>query len=453
MLNNIIENRYSEEIALVYETKKISYKELYCTLAYNRHYLKSKFKNTKHVFVLQADNQLQFVILFLSLISLESWVIPIHCSYKEIQKLINHTNALCLSEECKKICSQIRKETCYELEEIDEDKCGVYHMSSGTTDIPKLCKRTIECFSYETSGWAKVMKLKEGDSIMSLCPLEHSFSFGAALMNALNNRITLYILDTFNPRYNLKYIQENKINIILLVPNMAKIFCMPAILKSRYNLQHMKIALVGAGKIDKEIYDEFYKNYGVKLKSNYGSSETGGVITRIEDGNVNSVGRPMPLVSVKVCDEKKNPIINKEGTLFVKSPGMLKSYFNQAVFLDDDGYFMTDDLAIQDNHGKIFIVGRKSNIFSIGGRKVNPIEIENEIMKIPKVKDCIVFSKKKNGNDDVIEAYVVSELFDSKHILNYLKAHLSSYKVPVQIKIVPRLKRNIMGKLSREKYI
>lgn len=448
ILDVLLENKKSDKVAIVYKDIKITYKQLYCTVAHNKQYLQDNIIKEEKIYLLQADNQLQFIITFLSLIACSAWVIPINKAENEISKIINTTNAYYLTKEQIEKCSIVRNSSNYELNTIDGECCGVYHISSGSTGVPKLCRRSMQCFHYESMSFSKLFEYKKDDKILSLCPLEHSFAFGAAFINALENKVPLFVIDKFRPHHCLKYINENQISILLLVPSMVRIFCMPSIVKKNYDISCLRIPLVGAGPITPEIYEQFLVNYGVKLKSNFGSSETGCILSRIEDKKIFSVGRPMHLVKIKVCNEEGKRIYNQEGQLYVKSPGMSLSYFNGKLNTDAEGYFITNDLVIEDSEGYIYVKGRKDRIINIGGKKINPREVEESIMNIPEVKDCIVFSKKTSSGEEIMEAYVEGNNVSQLMVLENLKQTLSTYKIPSIINIVPQIKRNSLGKIK-----
>ena len=160
------------------------------------------------------------------------------------------------------------------------------------------------------------------------------------MINSLENGLTLHIMDEFKPRTCLKYIGKHKINMLILVPAMVKMFCVVGNAKSSYNLHSVRIPLVGAGPITEEIYQNFFDDFGVKLLSNFGSSETGCIISRTSDDNIKSVGKAMYSVELKVCDEDGHRVPNgTEGQLFVKWKGMLIGYFEKKVQLDEEGFF------------------------------------------------------------------------------------------------------------------
>lgn len=129
----------------------------------------------------------------------------------------------------------------------------------------------------------------------------------------------------------------------------------------------------------------------------YGATETGGGVSATMpmelDKHPNSVGQLLPGIKVKIVDEKsqKNGGIDEEGEIFVKSPIPIWYYLddeaNRLAF-DKDGYYATGDIGYFDENGRLYISGRKKEIFRIRNFGVKPSEIEDVLMKSPAVENA-----------------------------------------------------------------
>lgn len=452
IIEKIRERMECKRIAFQYRDQKITFQQLYHTLACNQKFLTDKGYSNKEVIYIQADNQFTFVICLLSSFALGSFVIPIHKSIKaaEVQKIISLTDARCLTEEEVHECIRIKEESQTELIIPHPDKYGVYHTTSGSSGLPKICVRTASNLYMESISFAQTFSLCERDEALSLCPLEHSFAFGAALMSGVVNGFTLHIIDEFKPRSALRYLEQNHISLLFMVPAMARMLCL-AELKNGTRLFCLRIPLVGAGPITKELYFNFMEKFGVRLLSNFGSTETGSIISRTDPYNYESVGKAMYGVDLKICDESGKIIPDGEqGCLFIKSKSMLQNYLNHNIMFDEDHYISLGDLAVRDANGNIYIKGRKDQLINIGGKKVNPIEVEKAILEISEVEECKVYSVQLKSGEQIMKAYIVGKGIKKQNIFNHLKENLSEYKIPSIIEYVPAIERNVMGKVRKE---
>ena len=384
------------------------------------------------------------------MLSLGIWIIPINkeISPSKLRSISFMTDA--------KIMQEVEVENCArDLEAVvsgnirmpDEEKCGIFHMTSGSTGEPKFCIRTLYSFMLESASFQKIFTYRCGYKILSLCPLEHSFASGAALFNSLTFGGSLYVMEDFKPKKIIDFINRNLINKLIMVPSMLKIFN-KLNLKGK-NISSLECVLVGAGIMTLEVTKAFEEKFHCHVYSNYGSSESGCVITSRDEWVNKSAGIAMPGVILKLCDDDYNlvPESDKEGQLYIKCNWMFSGYYKGNNAYTHDGFITLGDIARIDQRGNVFIVGRKESIAKINGRKVSCLEVEQTIMKLPGVIDCKVIGCIKSNNSEYLKAYVVSKKMNEKQLRYELSLCCDHYKIPELIVIVDFLPRNIMGKV------
>ncbi|WP_293932106.1 AMP-binding protein [Iodobacter sp.] len=147
----------------------------------------------------------------------------------------------------------------------------------------------------------------------------------------------------------------------------------------------------------------FY-SIGIKLYGAYGISEIGPISTDNDSTfMLGSVGQPTR--SVKISEENEILIMYDH---LIRD----KSRLN----IDDDGYIHTGDIGyIKD--GNLFVTGRLDDIIiSHNGKKIKPLEIEQELMRSNEIRDACIFLEKKHK----LCAIIVSNS-DIKTIKNEIK--------------------------------
>jgi acyl-coenzyme A synthetase/AMP-(fatty) acid ligase len=173
--------------------------------------------------------------------------------------------------------------------------------------------------------------------------------------------------------------------------------------------------------------------YFNQINIGYGATETSRTFNKrlrsLSDFNGSS-GIPFPDVEVKFTEG--------DDTVYVKTP---RAFGNEWFSPGDYGY-MKD--------GELYITGRKNDQLNIGGVKIDPTSIENEIKTIYGVLDCLLFK------DDTIEqielqlsAFVVSSKEVSHEIHDLCRAKFGISKIPQNVYYVNDLPRNENGKASR----
>lgn len=137
------------------------------------------------------------------------------------------------------------------------------------------------------------------------------------------------------------------------------------------------------------------------LMTTYGLTETGGSVTntlpRELEEYPNTVGSLMSGVQMKIINEDthKKCIIGEVGEMFVKVSVPSMGYFRDEIAnrdsFDEDGYSITGDIGHFDESGRLYISGRKKDIFKNRGYSIWPTELENIIQKSSAVRQvCVV---------------------------------------------------------------
>lgn len=402
--------------------------------------------------ILCLKKQIDFAKALLSFWAGGYWVIPVSPDLNELHlnQIKETTGALYFDEddwiEIQKKDFILNRSTKYK-------ESGIYHLTSGSTGAPKLCIRTVEALINEGKDYQKKFNILNSDKIMSLCPIYHSFALGGALMSAIVSGAYFHAIDFFYPRTAIDSIIREKITYITSVPFLAEIICkIPIKNKENYSV---RTVVIGAGKVTECLNDKFFNRFGVKLSVNYGSTETGGLISRNGQEPFESLGKPMDSVTVKLCDDNGH-IVDRgmEGEAFVKTKSMLSSYYLQQVMLDSDGFFAMGDILKQDHEGYFYLVGRKRCFVKIGGKSVSTKEIETSLKDFDGITDCYVDIKSQPSSDYHIVAYIVScKEISQWEIRDFCKKRLENYKIPSDFIFVNQIPRNKLGKIVKEQLL
>jgi acyl-CoA synthetase (AMP-forming)/AMP-acid ligase II len=168
---------------------------------------------------------------------------------------------------------------------------------------------------------------------------------------------------------------------------------------------------------------------GVMFKQTYGLSETGILATksRANDSVWMKLG---PGTAAKVVD----------GVLWVKTSSAMLGYLNAPSPFDADGWLCTGD-SVDVDGDYIRVHGRREEIINVGGLKVFPAEVEDQLLRAPFVNDAVVWAKKNPVTGFIVAASIAMsagvDRQDARHrILAHCRAHLDDFKVPRFIEFV-----------------
>jgi long-chain acyl-CoA synthetase len=370
----------------------------------------------------------------------------------ELTRLIDYTDAKIYKIETyseEQMKELVDEEISFSFSKEDMSNTGIYHLTSGTTCRPKLCIRTLEAIMNEALSYKETYSLYNRDKILSIPTLQHSYAMGAALFTSIVLGASLHMIDNFIPRKVINIIKSRKITVLIMVPIIAKALC-NTFTQPTDELSSIRIALVGAGAISAELYYGFKEKFGITLLSNYGSTETGGVIARTEPLPYSSIGKPMSGVKVKLCDDNGERVKQgQEGEIRVKCDGMLRGYLmEETSAFDDEGYFKTGDIAIQDEQDNLLVKYRKKLLINVGGKKILPCEIEEVLLSFNGVKECVVVGIGEEQEQKGVKAIIVGEEIDEVALREYCAKKLENYKLPSIIEFRQSISKNNLGKIS-----
>src|SRR5262249_20454921 len=150
---------------------------------------------------------------------------------------------------------------------------------------------------------------------------------------------------------------------------------------------------------------QFHRKFRLLVHSFYGASECGGICydrdaTRFEEG---FVGPAMDRVQLKKIEPEASA-----GQVRVRSAAVGDGYFPEAAAKRlRKGIFTPDDLLTSSIHGWK-IVGRVSDLINVAGKKVNPAEVEAELLAVPGVSEAVVFGRRSSLRHQEVAACVVA---------------------------------------------
>ncbi len=174
------------------------------------------------------------------------------------------------------------------------------------------------------------------------------------------------------------------------------------------------------------------------------------------DDKKGSIGIPIPGVHLAVVDDSGRALpAGQSGHLVARGDNVTAGYFEEpeeTAAILHDGWLWTGDLAVRDGDGYFFHRGRSKEILKIGGHRVGPVEIENEVAEHPCVSEAAVVGAPDPLMGEVPVAFVVLHPGSSateEEIQRFCRQRMAAYRVPARVTFVTALPRNEAGKLLR----
>jgi cyanophycin synthetase len=215
---------------------------------------------------------------------------------------------------------------------------------------------------------------------------------------------------------------------------------------------------VGSTFVPQPLREQILNRLTPNLLIAYGITEIGTVsiaspeIVRNMPGVVGTI---VPGISAEVIDET-GMVLPPEttGRLKIKGPGMIQSYLDapedsQRAFRE--GWFYSDDRVEFTRRGELIHHGRVDDVMIFDGININPVEIENVILRHPALSEAEAFAIPDDVHGDVpFAAVVLRSKVSETELLSYCRSRLGAHS-PQAVFIVPSLPRNAAGKVIKSK--
>lgn len=227
----------------------------------------------------------------------------------------------------------------------------------------------------------------------------------------------------------------------------------------QYGLDCLKICSSGSAPLPVEIMKKFEEITGTTIYEGFGMSETSPTTHRNpadEKPKFGSIGIPVPGTDSCIVDDSQQPLEPKMvGELVIKGPQVMKGYWNnesETKQVLHNGWLSTGDLAMMDEDGYFYIVGRKKEMIINGGFNIYPQEIESVLYEHKDIEEAAVIGVPDQVNTEIIKAFIVPKkgrTIDLDDLRSYCYGKLTPYKVPKRFEIRDQLPRNGVGKLLK----
>jgi fatty-acyl-CoA synthase len=301
------------------------------------------------------------------------------------------------------------------------------------------------------------------DRYVNPMPLFHiagsNFVIGAVMVGS-----TLIQLIAFDPVKELELLDQEQGKSSFLVPTMLiAMLNHPRFLAGEFDLSSLQRIYTGGTPIPVVLMEQVKEQMGADCRIYFGLTEVtgGGTLTRDEDSfdlKSATVGKPYPHLEVKIVNPATGePVgLDERGEFLVRSFNVMKGYYNMpektAETIDAEGWLHTGDLATMNAQGYVNIVGRVKDMIIRGGENMYPTEIEQFLMRHPKIADAQVIGVPDAFMGEEMAALIrlkPDEQLTEEALRAYCRANISHNKVPKYFKFVSAYPLTASGKIKK----
>src|SRR5919109_3217498 len=420
--------RFPEKIAIVFQGRKISYRELDgLTNSFANALANLGVKKGDRV-ALYMTNRPEYIISLYGIARLGAVFTPMNPTYKEgeIEHQLNDAEAsvLIVQESLYPLVRNVRPQL-PSLREIvivgqrAEAGTHLFHdliqqsapkhppqltlnwaedlvalpYSSGTTGLPKGVMLTQQNLVANNIQFMSSGRITEQDSLLVFLPFYHIYGI-MLLGGGLYAGATLVIMEAFDLERSLMLAQQYRVTLYYAVPpilvqldNSARV--------AQFDYPRLRYIMVGAAPLAPDVAQRVQEKMRVPVLQGYGLTEASPVthLNPVDQGRIklDSAGLAVSNQEQKIVDletGERELEVGEVGELLVKGPHVMKGYWKAAEETSHAlryGWLYTGDIAKLDAEGYLYIVDRKKDIIKYKGFSVAPAEVEAVLFTHPAV--------------------------------------------------------------------
>ncbi|MBM3489890.1 MAG: AMP-binding protein [Alphaproteobacteria bacterium] len=306
------------------------------------------------------------------------------------------------------------------------------------------------------------MHLTPADRLWGAVSMFWSFGCVNALFTLMTHAGTLVLQHSFEPGEALRLIETERCTVFYGTPNVGLLLAQHPERAGR-DLSSLRTgATIGTPEQIQRLVDlgidEICNVYG--LTEAYGNSAVSDAKAPLSQ-RLEASGEPLSGVELRILDIATGAALPRGelGQIALRGrlmPGYLDDAKQTAASMTADGFLLTGDLGVLDEHGWIRFRGRLKELIKSGGINVSPAEIEEVLLTHPAVEAAYVTGTPDPRLDEMVSAVIVARAGRSV-TANALGEHcrhaLAAYKVPRRYVFVSAgdLPLTSTGKLQRNR--
>ncbi|HEX2286290.1 MAG TPA: FadD3 family acyl-CoA ligase [Mycobacterium sp.] len=335
--------------------------------------------------------------------------------------------------------------------ELKGDDISDIIFTSGTTGRPKGVMMNHRQNLRLYAEWCDLADLREGDRYLLVNPFFHTFGYKAGLIASFIRGATMLPVPVFDVDRVVELVAAERIT---MLPGPPTLYHALLAVEDKSKLSTLRAGVTGAADIPVELVRRVHEELPfATLATGYGLTEAG-TVTLSRPGDsfediATTAGVACDGVEVRIADD---------GEVLVRGYTVMQGYLDDPVAtaqaIDPDGWLHTGDLGTLDDAGRLRIVGRKKDMFIVGGFNAYPAEIEGFLLQHPAVAQAAVIGVPDERLGQVGKAFIVRKddatPVTADELIAWSRDKMAGFKVPRFVEFLERLPLNATGKVMKD---
>lgn len=506
LVDRNVQNGNANRVAIFFEDKKITYRELYHLVNRLGNGLRGLGIEEGDRVIIRSPNIPQAVVANFAIIKIGAVSVPTSPLFArtEIAHVANNAEAKAvivfagLLEELERARDQFQtvkhiiviggkpdevKAKGYHVydelvagggKELEPVRRGRYEVSvllytSGTTGLPKGTAHFMEEALVVADGFGKYCwRVRPNDVIGGPAPMAFAAGYSTVAVIPYRFGASASLIARFTPEDMFETIQKHGLTIMSVLPTAYRKMLQVPDAEKIYDLSSLRCCTGGGEALGAETYYRWKEKFGLDIYEGLGTSEMMYVFvsnTTNMKARAGSVGQVCPGYEIRVVNEEgKDCAPGEIGRLLVRGPtGTMywRPYEDDGALLKKQasviqgGWIQVGDYVKLDEDGYLWFVSREDDLIKSSGYRIGPEEIEEALAKHPAVADVGVIGVPDPVRGQNVKAFVaLKEGYEGsealqQELIEFCRDKISVYKLPREFEWVKEIPRTPTGKILR----
>ncbi|WP_286390980.1 acetate--CoA ligase [Pseudanabaena mucicola] len=353
----------------------------------------------------------------------------------------------------------------------EPEDMALLHFTSGTTGMPKGAIHVHQAVYMHYMTAKYVLDLHPYD--IYWCTADPGWVTGTSygIIAPLTHGITSIIDEAeFDADRWYRILETQKVSVWYTAPTaIRRLMRMDIEPRQQYDLSHLRLVCSVGEPLNPEAVVWGLEKLGLPIHDNWWQTETGGIAIANYDSmdiRPGSMGRPLPSIEAAIIRRHEDGTLevidkpNMDGDLALRPnwPSMFRGYLHDEARYRKcfvGGWYITGDLAMRDEDGYFWFVGREDDIIKTSGHMVGPFEVESALMEHPAVAEAGVIGKPNPTIGELVKAFVSLKPSHQPseslrlELIGFARQKLGSAIAPKELEFQDNLPKTRSGKIMR----
>ena len=354
----------------------------------------------------------------------------------------------------------------------DENQAAAMMYTSGTTGNPKgvvYSHRSIFLHSMIVT-MTDAIGLSERDVVLPVVPMFHANAWGLAHAAVATGATIVMPGADLSPETIATLVERERVTVAAGVPTIW-MGVLPQL--AGRDVSSLRAIPCGGSAVPKPLSEAYREAIGIPILQAWGMTETSPLasVCRIKsyllDDNDEqlaqrrtSAGLVVLGVEFRIVEPGSITPLPwngvTRGELQVRGPWVARSYYNDEQANESftsDGWLATGDVATVDADGYIFLVDRTKDLVKSGGEWISSVELENEIMAHPAVREAAVIGvphPKWSERPLACVALHEGATLTKDELDEFLRPRVAPWWLPDDVVFLDEVPKTSVGKFSKK---